>query len=246
MLKVAKYVSYFDRDSVLSREKLKSQQEFKEILHLESIKHRFDQIYERNLWGSSETRSGPGSELEYTEKLRAWMVEKLPYYNVKKVVDAPCGDFNWMKSVVDELNIEYFGFDIVEKLIIRNMDAHQKPGVKFSVADICKDKLPDCDLLIVRDCLFHLSYTEIDAFLRNIAEVKYRYLLTTTHNTNRRYKNSDIITGDFRLIDLFKAPFDFHPDRILESIDDCRESDSIKRRMILIEKSHVRSQLYGP
>ena len=57
----------------------------------------------------------------YTENLRLWLLRALPKYGVKKFVDAACGDFNWMRMVVPQLDIEYQGFDIVDRVIEQNI-----------------------------------------------------------------------------------------------------------------------------
>jgi hypothetical protein len=46
-----------------------------------------------------------------------------------------------------------------------------------------------------------------------------RYFLTITHKNNIKFKNKNIKTGDFRLIDLFSYPFNF-PDNPIARIDD--------------------------
>ena len=65
-----------------------------------SYKEVFTNIYENYGFGSTESRSGPGSTLEETkvlrEKIRSLVIEK----NIKSVVDIPCGDFHWMKEIV--------------------------------------------------------------------------------------------------------------------------------------------------
>jgi hypothetical protein len=92
---------------------------------------------------------------------------------------------------------------------------------------------------MVRDCLFHLSYADIDKFLSNIANMNFRFLLTTTHEVTVGFQNKDIITGDFRRIDLFSPPFNFRKDSVLESINDYPPDYPIKRRMILVAKDSV-------
>lgn len=96
--------------------------------------------------------------------MRKWLVAIIPKYDVKRLVDAPCGDFNWMKLMLPQVDIEYFGFDIVDEIISSNDRNYGADKIQFAVADICKDDLPISDLLIVRDCLFHLSYEDIEQF----------------------------------------------------------------------------------
>ena len=51
-------------------------------------------------WESNESRSGIGSEIKNTkEVLRAINQMSLKQYNIKSIIDIPCGDFNWMSSL---------------------------------------------------------------------------------------------------------------------------------------------------
>ena len=79
--------------------------------------------------------------------------------------------------------------------------------------------LPDCDLILVRDCFIHLNFELIFAALRNIAQSKIRYLLTTHHGDVA--VNVDIKTGFFHALNLCAPPFNFPP--ALELIDDYAE-----------------------
>ena len=69
---------------------------------------------------------------------------------------------------------------------------------------------------MVRDCLFHLSYKDINKFLDNIAKVDYKYILTTTHILDEDFANKDIISGDYRMINLFSEPFNFKNETIID------------------------------
>ena len=204
-----------------------------------TLKERFNLIHANNFWESKESISGNGSEIHYTEKLRNWMINVLPEYQIKRLTDAPCGDFNWMKLVVSEIEIEYQGFDIVDSLIKNNNALYRSDKVQFDIANICEDKLPDCDLLMVRDFLFHLSYSDINKFLKNIANVNYKYLLTTTHMLDKKFGNKDIKSANFRLIDLFKEPFNFDSKKVINRVDDFPIEESVAREMILICKPDV-------
>ena len=49
-----------------------------EVLNKKTPQERFHQIYKNNVWGSKESRSGPGSTKKHTELLRGWMITRLP------------------------------------------------------------------------------------------------------------------------------------------------------------------------
>ena len=136
----------------------KRRSEYKKMLSKSSLKDRFGSIYDNRLWLSKESLSGEGSEVEYTKPLREWLGVNLPNLNIGVFVDAPCGDFNWMQLVLPDLELQYIGLDIVPSVIGRNNQLYATNNIKFQVSNICEDKLPSCDLIMVRDCLFHLSY----------------------------------------------------------------------------------------
>jgi hypothetical protein len=216
---------------------------YKKMLQRETLQERFSEIYEKNFWSSDESGSGEGSEIKYTEPLRNWLVKAIPRYQIEKIVDAPCGDFNWMRFVLPKVVVEYSGYDIVESVVSKNKEAYNGKNVYFGVANICKDELPKCDLLIVRDCLFHLSYKDINKFLDNITRVNYKYLLTTTHLLDKNFVNKDIITGDWRLINLLVEPFNFRSEAVIEFVDDSPKDYEFPRQMIFIAKENVPSSI---
>ena len=216
--------------------------DYRNMLSKDSNKEKFTEIYSKNFWHSNESGSGKGSEIIYTDNLRFWLLRTLPEYGVDKFVDAACGDFNWMKLVVPELDIEYYGFDIVDSVIEENIAKYSDDQTRFEVADVCNDKLPDCDFLMIRDCLFHLSFSDIDRLFANLSRTEYKFLLTTTHILQNSHVNEDIVSGHFRHIDLFKTPFNFGKNNIVERVE-----DSIKgftpREMILVAKENVPKSL---
>ncbi len=172
---------------------------------------RFTEIYNSNYWRNDESISGSGSTLEYSANLRAALPELFEKYNVKQLLDAPCGDYNWMRRVVEETGIAYIGGDIVAPLIAQNQQKYGGEGVQFRHLDITKGPLPKSDMMMVRDCLFHLSYADILKFLQVFMASDIALLLTSSHvNTaDKRFENEDILSGNFRSIDLFAAPFGF-------------------------------------
>jgi hypothetical protein len=191
----------------------------KEIFKHDSIEGRFTAIYRSNYWGSKESVSGSGSTLLYTENLR----NKLPYllqkYSIKSVFDAPCGDFNWMHLLLEKINVIYIGGDIVKDLINSHNLNYKNNNTNFIHIDLTQDKFPHADLMICRDCLFHLSYQDTKLVLNNFINSGITYLLTTTHKNIIGFQNKDISTGLFRTIDLFSTPYLFESNPFVR-IDD--------------------------
>ena len=180
-----------------------------------SAEERFTLIYELNAWGSNESASGVGSTLAFTESTRSLLPVLFTEFEIRTLLDAPCGDFNWMKTV-DLQGINYVGADIVNPLIKQLQENYSKPSISFVNMDITLDPFPKSDLVLNRDCLFHLSYIDILAVLGNFVTSNSRYLLTTSHDNDSKFENTDIRSGDFRLIDLFALPFNFPQDFLFE------------------------------
>lgn len=218
---------------------------FKSLLSKKlSNEDRFTWIYENNHWNSHESFSGTGSTLKYTENIRKHLPYLFEKYSIKTVFDAPCGDFNWMKYLLLNVNISYIGGDIVKKLVEDLNISHGSEKISFVHFDLTRNIPPYADLMICRDCLFHLSYKDTYLVLQNFLLSGIPYLLTTTHiNDNEFFLNKDIITGDFRLIDLFSNPYNF-PDDPLESIDDWLEPDP-KRQMNLWNRDQISKVMSG-
>jgi hypothetical protein len=204
------------------------------------MKEIFEKIIKENSWsrGRHESPCGPGSSVKYTENLRLHLPLLVEKFNIKSILDAPCGDFNWMKLVVPALDVDYIGADIVSVLIENNVNLYKTDKIKFEVLDITRDKLPNADLMVCRDCLFHLSNDSIKLFLDNFLNSNIKYLLTTTHYNNADFKNTDIKDGNFRLLDLFSAPFNFNKD-VLYQIDDWIDGYN-PRGMILLSREQIK------
>lgn len=160
----------------------------------------FTTILQENVWGSPETPSGLGSELDATAAVRRELPELLKRHGVRSVLDIPCGDGGWMAEV--DLD-GYVGADIVAELIERNRQRF--PGRRFVVLDLTKDPLPLVDLVFCRDCLVHLSYANIGHAIANLRASGARWLLTTTFPG--RGANVDIADGDWRPLDFQDEPF---------------------------------------
>ncbi len=211
------------------------------MLELETISEKFTAIHKKRLWSSKESISGTGSTLENTNELRSILPSLVDDYKIKEIVDSPCGDFNWFKEIIMDLDVSYFGVDIVEDLIEENSKCYSGEKVSFQVGNICEDNLPTGDLLIVRDCLFHLSHSDINRFLINILNLDYRFLLTSSFELNDDFENSDIISGGFRFIDITKKPYCFDENKILKKIDDDKNKGN--KKLLMFHKNDVPHKL---
>lgn len=179
----------------------------------------FQKIYEKNLFGGAESMSGTGSSLEQTEKIRRELPRLLDRLGIKNILDAPCGDCNWIAEL-DWTGINYTGIDIVSKLIEANRTRLAGRPLTFMTADLCEDTLPRTDLILCRDCWVHLDYMRIRSCLVNFRKSGTRYLLTTTFT--RRPKNRDLGGIIWRPLNLQAAPFYF-PEPLELLVEGCTE-----------------------
>jgi hypothetical protein len=169
-----------------------------------SAEEVFNRIYKNNDWNNEESISGQGSELKHTKEIVAKLPNFLTRHSVQSILDAPCGDYNWMRRVQFE-EIEYIGGDIVQELVDSNNDCFGKSNVSFKKINIIEDKLPKVDLIFVRDCLVHFDNKSIFLFLNNLVNSEVKYLLATNFPiTNHNY---DITIGNWRPINLQKKPY---------------------------------------
>jgi SAM-dependent methyltransferase len=163
----------------------------------------FSEHYRKNGWGCCESVSGEGSTIEQTAVIREALPKIVRDFQVRTLLDIPCGDFNWMKLL--ELPVQYTGADIVEEIIAANQKSFGNPSRSFIRLDLTVDTLPTADLVLCRDCLFHLSYAHIFQALANIKRSGSRFLLTTTNM--RLIENKNIVTGEWRRLNLLVPPF---------------------------------------
>jgi len=170
----------------------------------------FAPVYEEReqpAWGSQQSRSGTGSELAATENLRLYLPELFSRLTIRTVLDAPCGDWNWMRNV-NLSGVDYTGVDVVSSIVRSNSQWFSRSGVRFVHADIAKDELPTADLILCRDCWVHLSFADIAAVLENFRRSGATWLLASNSPTIEKNRNQD--TGlNWRYLNLHRAPFYF-------------------------------------
>lgn len=159
--------------------------------------------------GLPETACGAGSTLAFTAHLRAALPDLLRDLKIRSLVDAPCGDLNWV-SQMDLACLEYIGIDNDRE----NLGAAYPKVVRarsriLTEGDILANKLPTADAWLCRDFLQHLPNATALKLLRREAG-NYRWFLLTSHEGNA--VNTDIEeVGGFRPLDLMLPPFSLPP-----------------------------------
>jgi hypothetical protein len=180
-------------------------------------KQVFTNIFKRNWWNNSESRSGWGAELKRTVTIRAELQAFVQRHSVQSLLDAPCGDFHWMRNVQWPSGFRYVGADIVQDLIAEN--ARKYPDHEFMELDVLRDALPNVDAWLARDLMIHFPDDAVHIAIDQFRRSTMRYLLATTYPNARR--NVDIRFGQVRHLNLCAAPFSLPPPaEILREDDD--------------------------
>ena len=208
---------------------------------MNKIKEVFTDIYKNRKWDSGQLTddsvSGPGSNIARTQNLRADLPKLFNDFGITRVFDAGCGDLNWMSRVLKECpDIEYTGGDVVDALIEENKVKY--PEYNFVTTDIVNDALPSAELIICRECLFHLSDADIKTFFDNFLKSDIAAILMTSDLVDEA--NRDIETGDFRWVNFFNTPWNFTNDYIY-TINDWPYPTQPQRKMFMWSQDQIKS-----
>jgi hypothetical protein len=181
----------------------------------------FRYAYEHNLWRSPESRSGTGSSRAQTRAIAQALPALCRRHTVGSLLDVPCGIADWMVRV-HLPGVRYIGGDIVPDIVREAARRYGTTDRRYLVIDLTRSPLPSADLLLCRDCLVHLSYRDIVSAIVNIRRSDIAYVLTTTFTTEPAFR--DIVTGDWRPLNLEAPPFSFPaPTELL--YEECTEHD---------------------
>lgn len=174
---------------------------------------RFERIQRTNLWGAATSVSGLGSEDGATAAIGEALPALLQRLGARSLLDAPCGDAGWIARL--KLDLDYTGIDIVPSLIAANRQrvADGGPPGRFLIADVTRDALPRADVILCRDCLVHLSFDNIARAVARFRISGARFLLVTTFP--EWPDNGDCEDGDWRALNMQRAPFDWPAPRAL-------------------------------
>lgn len=225
---------------------------------MSSIAEKFDTIYKSYGFGHySETRSGHGSLLESTKKIRYGIIDLVKDKNIKSITDFPCGDFNWMKEIVSYFE-KYVGCDISKTCIEDNIKKF--PDKDFRCLNLIEDEIPQSDLLLIRDVLGHTPLNDCKKIIKNILNSKCKYLLTTTFakKTNNGWTsvkedqlprmNENLPDyGLFYPINLMEEPFNFPKADVFieEDVEVINYSDGVRKTLGLWEISKLKNNKSG-
>ena len=196
-------------------------------------KNAFRHIYLSNHWQNyfkldlQKSRSGPGSNLNYTSdmsrKLEKFFAEK----NIKTILDIGCGDFIWMNLLLNKYyNYDkYLGLDIVDELIKNNNLKYSNNKISFKTFDLVKDEIPNgFDIILIRDVFIHLKNEQIVNFLNLLKNLDVKFFGVTS--TPSLKKNNELkAVGRYRDINIEIEPFNLKD--FLLKIDEKNNNDTL-------------------
>ena len=167
----------------------------------------FSYIYDNNIWNNGKGGSGEGSSIENNIKTYIpFLKDFIKKNNIKKVVDLGCGDWQSSNLIYDNLDVNYTGYDIYEKIIKVNKNKY--PQYKFIHLDFIHNTniLENGDLCIIKDVLQHLCNKDINNLLEYLVNSKkYKYIMIC-NCCNQTNDNQDINNGEWRPLSSSKKP----------------------------------------
>ncbi|KAJ3340796.1 hypothetical protein HDU93_006284 [Gonapodya sp. JEL0774] len=191
-------------------------------------KAAFDYVYDKTLWGSGESLSGPGSYFTYTANARRFISAVLRTFNLKKILDSPCGDCHWQWAIpeIHSGAVEYTGVDIVESVILRDTTKHIAfPNIRFAAMDMVsrddvfkpkavagsKEPKPLWEVINCRDAIQHINIKDGVKAVKNFEASGAKYLVTGWYSGG--VPNQDVVgqinPGNFYSVDPMLPPFNF-------------------------------------
>ena len=112
-------------------------------------------------------------------------------------------------NLINKHDSSYIGYDINNQMIKEIKKKYK--DVKFECLDVVHDMLPKTDIIICRDCLFHLTTEDGITALKNFKNSGSTFLLTTTFDNikeNFNLKRTDLIKRyGFRRINVQIEPY---------------------------------------
>jgi len=170
--------------------------------------------------GRRESASGPGSALSATTECLELLDEVITRYQVKSILDLGCGDWHWMRLAnwrKGKNIVSYEGWDAHAGMVDHLNQLYGDKRTKFRLADITTEPLPQVDLVICRDVLFHLP---LELSTQVVGQLKGRDTLLISTSFQHVRENTGIKpymaidNWGFYHINLDIAPFGLQPFRL--------------------------------
>jgi len=150
-----------------------------------------------------ESIAGYGSSLGNVHALIRELPNIFVEFNIKSMMDVPCGDYFWMNRVPKD-GVQYIGGDLVDEQV--EMVRATYPHLDVRKINLITDTLPKVDLIFVRDCFIHLPFEFIQRSLKNCVDSGSTYLMASSCPEVRVNDELGGVIG-WRPLSLEQAPF---------------------------------------
>ncbi|THU39377.1 class I SAM-dependent methyltransferase [Niastella caeni] len=206
-------------------------------LKKKKVEEIFSDVYKNNEWGGTPGtfHSGEGTHnpnfLVYVENVAAFINE----HKVKSVLDIGCGDFKVMSKILEKVDVNYTGGDVVKELIEHHQQHYATDKTRFISLNAIEDDLPDAEMVTIRQVLQHLSNDQILKILSKLS--KFRYVLITEH----------MLLGDLVAPNIDKIPGPHIRTRVFSSVVIDAPPFNVKNAKVLFEyrfDEKIKSRLY--
>jgi 2-polyprenyl-3-methyl-5-hydroxy-6-metoxy-1,4-benzoquinol methylase len=209
---------------------------------MRDIKEVFTSVYEKNVWGSKETRSGKGSEIKATTKVVKAFPAIFEKNEIIGLVDIGCGECNWVQQLFPKLAF-YLGIDVVEKIIEENNKKYNPSGRRFCKFANTEFPYWMADLydpgkfqaILFADVLVHLPNHVVQQYLNAIKDTEIQYIFATTFPEIKENTDVELNEIAWRPINMAIDPFNLGvPIEMLKYNEFyvCETGDKIKKKYI--------------
>jgi hypothetical protein len=204
----------------------------------------FEEISDKGTWGKPEgspdgdqdTVSGGGSFISVTEEARACITSWIQKYNIRSLLDAPCGDALW-QGLISGIEGKYTGADISTPSLVRAIarKRNQNAKMRFRWMDVVSENIDgrEYDAVMYRDFIQHLSVRHGVRAIENAKAGGVKYLIASTFPFVTQNIAQDQLAPSYKN-NLRIAPFN-----LPESLEDCNnhvlESPSDGSRLQLFQ-----------
>jgi Methyltransferase domain len=197
----------------------------------------FSEIYKKNIWGGKPGTfySGTGTHNPNTTTYITNIANFINSHQVKKLVEIGCGDFTITKEILQQVKVDYTGGDVVKELIAHHQEKYQNSNTRFCVLNAIEDKLPEGDMVIIRQVLQHLNNEQIQKILLKLGQYKYAVITEHVPVTADAEFNLDKIQGPhIRMrvnsgVFIDKPPFNCKNVTVLFEY---RQDDMVKKKLV--------------
>ena len=195
-----------------------------------SLQDKFENIYEKSVWGKNWKGEGGSGKGDGTSPDSKWWIQYLTNFikehNIKTLADLGCGDWKFSRFIPwKELNVQYWGYDVVEKVVENNKQEYSSSHVEFQHGDITTAEVKGFNAVVIKDVLQHLSDEDVVKVLDKVLKendyviIKNGYkfgALTTRKNPQANNWNERNINNKYSYhpIALDKYPLNQYHERV--------------------------------